>query len=305
MKTELAIIGAGPAGYTASIYASRYKIENLVIGETMGGQAAESHKICNFPSYPEISGFELMTRFQKHAQELGADELFDRVTNIEGKHGNFEIHTTSGKKVEANMIIIAAGNKRRKLGLDREKEFMGKGVSYCATCDAMFYKDKIVGVVGGSDAANTASLYLSEVAEKVYQIYRRAELRGEPTWKEQVLNKDNIEVIYETNVIGLEGDEKLERIVLDNKYIKKPYLNVDGLFIEIGSIPDITLSKSLDLEITKKGLIKVDDKQNTSMKGVLAAGDITTGSNQFKQIVTACGEAAVAAQSAYWLHKES
>jgi thioredoxin reductase (NADPH) len=305
MKTELAIIGAGPAGYTASIYASRYQIDNLVIGETMGGQASESHSICNFPSHPDISGVELMTKFREHAKQLGGDEAFDKVVKIEGEKGNFQLTTASDKTINAQMILLAIGNKRRKLGLDREDEFLGKGLSYCATCDAMFYQDKVVAVVGGSDAANTASIYLSQVAQKVYQIYRRDMLRGEPTWKQQVLDKENVEIIYETNVIGLDGDQKLERLVLDKPYNgDKPLLKVDGLFVEIGSEPDTKLSKQLDLKIDKSGLIKVDKKQETNVKGVFAAGDITTASNQFKQIVTACGEAAVAAQSAYWMKRD-
>ncbi len=303
MRTQLAIVGIGPAGYTASVYASRYKIKNLLIGAAMGGQASESHSVCNFPSYPEVSGFELMQKFQSHAKQLGAEELIDTVTRIEGELGNFTLHTKTGKVIQAEAILMAIGNKRRKLGLVREEEFLGKGLSYCATCDAMFYQDKTVAVVGGSDAANTASIYLSEIAKKVYQIYRKDELRGEPTWKEEVLAKDNIEVIYNTNVIGLEGEEKLEGLTLDNPYKDKKVLLVDGIFIEIGFEPDTSLSKQLGLNTDKSGLIKVNKEQETNMPGVFAAGDITTASNKFRQIITACGEAAVAAESIYWAIK--
>jgi thioredoxin reductase (NADPH) len=304
MRTKLAIVGTGPAGYTASIYASRYKIKNMLIGAAMGGQASESHAVCNFPSYPEVSGFELMQKFQSHAKQLGAEELIDTVTEIEGELGNFTLHTKTRKEIQAEAILIAIGNKRRKLGLVREKEFLGKGLSYCATCDAMFYQDKTVAVVGGSDAANTASIYLSDIAKKVYQIYRGDELRGEPTWKEEVLAKDNIEVVYDTNVIGLEGEDKLEGLSLDNPYKDKKVLLVNGVFIEIGFEPDTSLSKQLGLNTDESGLIKVNKKQETNVPGVFAAGDITTASNKFRQIITACGEAAVAAESIYWTIKE-
>jgi thioredoxin reductase (NADPH) len=304
METTLAIIGTGPAGYTASIYASRYKIPNLIIGESMGGQAAESHSICNFPSHPEISGAELMTKFQNHAKKEGGKIKFDKITTIQGEFGNFSLHTASKKTIKAKAIILAIGTKRRKLGLDKENQFLGKGVSYCATCDAMFYQDKTVAVIGGSDSANTASIYLSEVAKKVYQIYRGDKLRGEPSWVDEVKQKENVEIIYNTNIIGLKGDDTLEQLLLDNSYKDKKHLEVDGMFIEIGSVPDKTLSKQLDLDITNSGLIKVDDKQSTNRKGIFAAGDITDASNQFRQIITACGEAAVASQSAYWLLKK-
>lgn len=300
INTTLVIIGTGPAGYTASIYASRYKIDNLVIGSIVGGQAGEAHKICNFPSYTNISGIELMTRFQKHAQDLGAKELFDTVTKITGKFGSFTIHTKNGKEISAKVILLATGLKRRNLNIPSEAKFLGKGVSYCATCDATFYKDQTVAVIGGSDAANTASIYLSEVAGKVFQIYRRSKLRGEPTWAEQVIQNPKIEVIYNTNVTEFKGSDKLESIVLDTPYKDSTTISVDGVFVEIGSEPDPTLSEQLGLKTDDKR-IHVNPDQTTNIKGILAAGDITTGSNYFRQIITACGEAAVAAETTFWL----
>lgn len=295
-KTDLIIVGSGPAGYTASIYASRYKIDNIIIGESPGGQAAESHKICNYPGFPEISGIELTQKFSKQATELGAEMVFDRVEKITGELGDYTVTTKSEKVFSSKTVLLAIGKKRRKLNLKREQEFLGKGVNYCTTCDGPLYKDKIVAVVGGSDSANTSSLYLSEIAQKVYQIYRRDKLRGDPTWIEQLLKKDNVQIIYNANVKAIRGNESLEEIVLDTKYQGKDSMKVDGLFIEIGSIPDTTLPKQLDLKLNEKRYIKVKNNQRTSKNGVWAAGDITTASNGFAQIVTACGEGAVATE---------
>jgi thioredoxin reductase (NADPH) len=294
--TDLLIVGAGPAGYTASIYASRYKINNIIVGESPGGQAAESHKICNYPGFPEISGIELTQKFSKQATDLGAEIIFDRVEEIIGEFGDFTIKTKSKKVFKAKAVLLAIGKKRRKLNLEREEEFLGKGVNYCTTCDGPLYKNKIVAVVGGSDSANTSSLYLSEIAQKVYQIYRRDQLRGDPTWIDQLLRKDNVEIIYNANVKAIRGSDTLEEIILDTKYQGKDSMKIDGLFIEIGSIPDTTLPKQLDLKLNEKGYIKVQNNQKTSKNGVWAAGDITTASNGFAQIVTACGEGAVAAE---------
>lgn len=298
-KTTLAIIGTGPAGYTASIYASRYKIDNILIGELVGGQASEAHKMCNFPSYEEVNGMELMQRFQSHAKNLGAKEILAKATKIEGSFGNFTIHLSNGEIVESKLVLLAIGVKRRELGLADEAKYLGKGVSYCVTCDAMFYQGKVVAVVGGSDAANTGSLRLAEVAEKVYQIYRRDKLRGEPTWAEAVTKNPKIEVIYNTNVVGLDGGETLEELILDQDYNDSKSLKVDGLFVEIGSEPDKTFPDQLGVETDQDGYIKVNPDQSTDIKGILAAGDITTASNKFKQVITAAAEGAIAIETAF------
>lgn len=292
-------IGTGPAGFTASIYASRYGIRNLVIGQLLGGQAGEAHKICNFPGFPEVKGPELMQKFYEHAQKMGAEVVFDIVTQISGQIGNFTITTQSGKTYTSQVVILAHGARHRKLEVPREDEFLGKGLAYCATCDGPLYRDKAVAVVGGSDAANTASLYLSEIASKVYQIYRKDKLRGDQTWVQLVTNNPKIEILYNSNITELIGTEKLQAVKLDQPHNGNDTLQIDGLFVEIGTIPDPTLAKSLNISLDDSGYIIVGPSQATSIPGIYAAGDVTTGSNGFRQIVTATAEGAIAAESAF------
>ncbi len=306
-KYPLIIIGAGPAGMTASIYASRYKVENLIVGQAFGGLIFDSHKVCNFPTEIEISGRELVEKMKNHVESLGAPLLQDKVVLIKKEDKLFKISTQLGKSFSAETIILAIGTEYRKLnlagedklGLKGEDKFIGRGVSYCATCDGMFYKDKVVAVIGGSDSANVSSLYLADIAKKVYQIYRRDKLRGETAWIEQILENNKIEVIYNTQLVGLKGEEKLEKIVLDKPYNGKKELAVDGLFIEIGTEPKSNLINELELETTEKGYIKVKPDQLTSQDGVWAAGDITNNSNEFRQVVTAVSEGAIAADSVF------
>lgn len=297
---DLLIIGAGPAGYTASIYASRYRVSNAVIGDVFGGLATEAHKICNYPSEDKIAGFELMTKMQQNAQDLGGELIFGRVSKIKKENDNFRVFyndTSTGSVSEliAKKIILATGSKRRRLNLENEQKFLGKGVSYCATCDGAFVKDKIAMVVGGANSAVTAALHVSEFAKKVYLVYRGEKLKATPMWLEELNNTENIEVIYQAEVKELLGENKLDGVILTNG----DEVSVEHLFVEIGADPANELAKSLGVELTEKGYIKVDKAQKTNVDGIWAAGDITDGSNNFRQIVTACGEGAVAAQDAF------
>jgi len=296
---SLAIIGAGPAGLTASIYASRYKIDNIVIGEAIGGLIFEAHKVCNFPTDEEITGQELTLRMKKHVEALGASILQTRVSSIEKQDDGFKISVLSGEDILAKAIILAIGTKHRKLGLPEESKFLGRGVSYCATCDGMFYKEKTVAVIGGANSAHTSSLYLADIADKVYQIYRGDKFKGETSWIEQVINNDNIEVIYNNQIIGLLGEDKLEKVILKEEYNGKKEIALDGLFVEIGTIPDLEIIKELNLDVNENGYIKVNKDQSASQTGIWAAGDITDASNSFRQVATAIGEGAVAANSAF------
>ena len=305
---DLVIIGAGPAGLTASIYASRYKVNNLVIGSQFESYAFKAHKICNFPTEMEITGPDLIKKIYDHAQTLGGEIIMDNVLRIEsaaGETGNYKITTQNKGEFLARAIIIASGSKHCNLGLSNEEEFIGKGVSYCASCDAMFFKNKVVAVVGGSDSANTTSLYLAKIAQKVYQIYRKEKLRGEVAWIDQISQTPNIEVIYNSNVVELIGDKKLEKIVLDQEFNGSNELKVDGFFIAIGCVPDKALFEKLGVASDEKGYIKVGRDQKTNIAGIWAAGDVTDGSNNFRQIITACAEGAVAAQDIYtWLQAQ-
>ncbi|MCK4968367.1 MAG: FAD-dependent oxidoreductase [Candidatus Aenigmarchaeota archaeon] len=297
-KYSLIIVGAGPAGLTASMYASRYKIDHLVIGQAVGGLAFEAHKICNFPTEEEISGVQLIGKIRKHAESLGMKMVNTEVTKIEEKNNQFEITTENNKSFLTQAILLATGTKRRKLNINEDK-FIGKGVSYCATCDAMFYQNKTVAVIGGGDSANTSSLYLAKIAKQVYQIYRGNKLHGETIWIDKVIHNKKIKLIYNTEVANLEGKEKLERIVLNVPYQQAREINVDGLFIEIGTMPRKQLIKQLLLKTDQDGFIKVSADQKTSRVGVWAAGDITSASNNFRQIITACSEGSIAIENIF------
>lgn len=296
---DLIIIGAGAAGLAASIYASRYKINHLVLGKIPGGMTLEAHKVENYPGIGSVSGMELMKKFQEHTQSLDAKIEQVEVVNVKRKNKDFEITTSQGKKYQTKTLILALGTKRRRLNIPGEKELLGKGVSYCAICDAMFYKDKTVAVIGGSDAATMAALLLSEHAKKAYIIYRKAKLRAEPVMVERVEANPKIEIIYNTNILEIKGKDRLEKIVLDKVYKESKELKLDGIFVEIGSTPAIALARRIGVKVDEQNYIKIDTSGSTNIPGVFAAGDITAGLAKLRQIVTAAAEGAVAATSVY------
>lgn len=296
---DVAIVGSGPAGLSASIYASRYKLKNIVFGKLPGGTITEAHMVCNYPGLENISGIELGQKMLKQVQNLGAQYLPLSVVDVKKENEIFKILTDDQKEYFAKTIIFATGTDRNKLAIPKEDEYLGRGLSYCVTCDAMFYKEKVVAVIGGSSAATMAAVMLSDIAKKVYIIYRGTELRGDPTWAQQVLERDNIEVIYQTLVVDLQGEDRLERVKISKAYKDSEYLDVDGIFVEIGSEPNISLPVKLNIKVDDHNYIVVDNQQQTSIEGIWAAGDCTTNSNYLKQVVTAVGEGAVAANSIY------
>jgi len=302
---DTAIIGAGPAGLSASIYASRYRLKNIVFGKMIGGTISDAHKVCNYPGVPDVSGIELGQIMFKQAKEQGAEFSTESIADIKKENGVFKLISDDEKEYFAKTVILATGTKRNKLAIPDEDKYLGKGVSYCATCDAMFYKNKTVGIVGGSNAATMAATMLADVAKKVYIIYRRNKLRGEVAWIEEVESKDNIETIFMTVVVGIEGENRLERVKLSKKYKDSEYLDLDGLFIEIGSEPNVVLPVKMGLDLDEKQYIVVDQSQATSEPGIWAAGDCTTNSNKFQQVVTAVGEGGVAANAIYAYLKKS
>jgi len=294
-KYDLAIIGNGPAGLTAAIYGARYKINQILIGDLPGGLMTSSHKICNFPSEIEISGSDLAQKMHDQVIALEVPQKNTRINSISQLDGIYNLVLSNGENIQAKAILLATGTKHRHLDLPNEKSLVGRGVSYCATCDAMFYVDKVVAVIGGSDSANTAALHLAQVAKQVYQIYRGTSLRGETAWVDQVKANQKITVLYNTQVLEILGDKKVSGLKISNG----TELELDGVFVEIGSEPDSTLSNQLSLKMTKGDYIITKENQMTSREGVWAAGDITTNSDSFQQIITACSEGAVAAQSIF------
>ena len=291
-KYDLFIVGAGAGAMTAAVYAARYKLKVLVVGTSLGGMTGWAHKVCNFPSYTEIKGMELMKKMMDQVKALGVEIKQGTVEEVKKIAEGFEIKTNK-ENYFAKKILIATGSERKNLGLENEMRLIGKGVSYCATCDAGFYKNKIVGVVGGSDAAVTAAILLAKFATKVYIIYRKDKFtKAEPTWVEELEKESKIETLFNSEVVGIIGEDKLESIKLKNG----KELKLDGFFIEVGSEPNLKLAEQLGLELEGK-FISVDKNQKTSVEGVFAAGDITN--NPLKQTVTACAQGATASYTAY------
>ena len=295
---DLIIIGAGPAGLAASIYASRYTVNHLVIGKEPGGQAIEAHNIENWPGTASISGFELTQKMREHAEKLGAKLVMDSVSNIYRGGDLFDV-TAHAAQYKAKNVILALGMEYKKLQIPGEEEFKGKGVSYCPTCDAAFFGGKVVAVAGGGNSAASAAQLLSEYAEKVYIIYRGDKLKIDPSYLENFAKNDKIEIIYNTNIKEIKGENAVGKIVLDKDYDGKSELEVQGVFIEIGSEPGVELAKQLDVNIDEQGFIVVGSDQGTNVSGIYAAGDATTGSNKMRQILTAAAEGAIAAASVY------
>ncbi|MDP2860728.1 MAG: FAD-dependent oxidoreductase, partial [bacterium] len=298
---DLIIIGLGPAGLTASIYASRYKLRHVVIGKNLGGEMTLASSVENFPGFSAISGLELGQKMTKQAKTLGAEIVYGEIVGaekIEGGGGSegFRVRLGGGeeRRYEGKTLIIASGTERRKLGVPGEMEFLGRGVSYCATCDATFFRGKTVAVIGGANAAVQAAVHLSEFADRVYIIYRGEALRAEPMWADRATGNPKVEVIYKTNIVRVVGKEgsklkaqsskidttkdkqtsnkTVQAVELDNPYHGNNLLSVDGVFIEAGGVPTTAIAKEMGVELTEAGFIKVNDDMSTSASGVFAAG---------------------------------
>ncbi len=293
---DLIIIGAGPAGLGASIYASRYKLDHIIIGNEIGGQVVEASEIENWAGEVSIPGKTLMEKFEHHARHLGVKIVQADVSSVSKNEEGFEV-SVGAEKYSAKGLILALGMKARKMNVPGEDKFVGKGVSYCATCDAMFFREKDVIVIGGGDAAATAAIHLIEFSNKVYLVYRDA-YNWEPSWDEQIEKSGKIEKIKMSGVKEIKGDAKVSGIVLDIDGVEKE-LSVQGVFIEVGTTPGVAIAQGLNVALDEQSYIIVDQTQATNVENVFAAGDVTTGSNKFRQIITAVAEGAVAAGSVY------
>ena len=293
---DVIIIGAGPAGLTSAIYCARYGLSTAFF-ETVdpASQLSLTPIIENFPGY-EGDGFSLLDRMKNQAIKFGAVHKFENVERIRRIEEGFEVISENGKYL-AKAIIIATGGKHRELGVPGEKEFVGRGVSYCATCDGHFFKGKKVIVIGGGNTAVTDAIYLKEIGCDVTLVHRRDELRAEKALQEELF-KRKIPVIWNSIVLRIEGDEKVERVVLLNRVENREFeVEVDGIFIAVGIKPATEIVDELGVEKDPVGYIKVDKRQQTNIEGVFAAGDCCD--NPLKQVVTACGDGAVAANSAF------
>jgi len=295
MDYELAIIGAGPAGYSAGIYAVRAGIKTVLFDKGFGGGlAAVSPNIENYPGFESIAGMELVEKMKKHASKYTKINFGEEVQNISKIKDEFKIETDK-KNYTVKAILLCMGTEYRKIGVPGEEELQGKGVSYCATCDGFFFKNKKVAVIGGGNSALIEAIYLKQIGcEKVYLIHRRDQLRAEKAYQEEAVEK-GVKIVYQTHVESIIGKDKVESLELHNvKTDKISQLPVDGVFVSIGEEPQNTLAKKLGVKLDEKGFVIVDKKQKTNIKGVYAAGDITGG---LRQVVTACAEGAIAALS--------
>lgn len=292
------IIGSGPAGMTAAIYAARREMKVLVIGKEIGGQLIWASEIENYPGFKTINSYDLISQMQEQVKSLGVEIKTEEVKRIEKtEDGTFILHSGS-EKHETKTVIVAMGLAPRRLAIPGEEEFSGKGVSYCANCDGPFYKGKTVAVVGGGNAALDAAEVMSKIAKKVYLIHRRDEFKGFEVLVDEVKRKENIELILNSEPKEISGQTFVQKIkVLNNKTQEEKDLDVDGVFIEVGRIAHTDLVGEF-AERNDGNQITVDEKNMTKTPGLFAAGDVTNQS-EFKQITIAMGQATVAALAAY------
>lgn len=306
---DVLIIGAGPAGLSAAIYVQRAGKHAVCLEAlTVGGQIVNTPEVENYPGIKKTSGFDFSMGLYEQATELGAEVEYEKAVSIEkvlsddaketdGKcSGFFKVVTESGAEFEARTVIIATGAKNRHLGIDKEEELIGNGVSYCATCDGAFFKKKDVAVAGGGNTALEDALFLTNFCNKVYIIHRRDEFRGEPGLLESVKEKDNIELVLNSTVEELVGDAALETVVVKNKITGELRdINVQGLFVAIGQEPDNGAFAS-EVKLDDKGYVVADESCLTDTPGIFVAGDCRT--KQVRQLTTAASDGAIAALAA-------
>lgn len=295
---DLIIIGAGPAGLTAALYASRRNLKTLVLTKDIGGQAATTHEIENWPGTEMIDGPTLMNNFHKHAEKFGAEFIFKAVTKIEQDEQTQMYRVYASDQVyESYAVILAFGLEHRTLNIPGEKEFYGKGITYCATCDGPFFRGKEICVVGGGNSALDAIDYMSSIATKVHAYVRGDHFKGEDILVQNIERKENVEIHYNTEVTAVEGDQFVSKVqLINNKTQETREQALQGVFVEIGFVANTALYENL-VDMTEQGAIITNDLAETSRPGFFAAGDITT--IPYKQIVTSGGQGCAAALTAY------
>ena len=296
-KEEVVIVGSGPAGLTAALYTGRADLKPLVIsGNQLGGQISITWEVENYPGFPEgTSGPELVGLMQKHAERFGAEIMVDEVTEVDLTSGPPFYLKTHGEEIEAESVILCSGASPKRLEIPGEDEYIGKGVSFCATCDGFFFKEKDVIVVGGGDSAIEEGLFLTRFADKVQVVHRRDELRANDRLKKRAFENEKISFIWDTVVEAIEGNGKVEGVKLRNvKSDTAEAKPVDGVFIFIGHYPNSALYEG-QLEMDDRNYVTVDDHMMTSIPGVFAAGELMDP--VYRQIATSVGQATAAAMS--------
>lgn len=294
---QVIIIGSGPAGYTAAIYAARANLSPLVIASSVeaGGELMNTTEVENFPGFPEaIMGPDLMTKMQEQAERFGTEVVYDDVVSLDITGPTKTVTLGSGKVVEADALIYATGSAPRKIGIEGETRLSGHGVSYCATCDGFFFREKVIAVVGGGDSAMEEATFLTKFASKVYVIHRRGELRASKIMQERAQRNEKIEFIWNSAVVDVLGDDAVTGVVLEDTVDgSRRELPLEGVFVAIGNDPRTHLVHNI-LDLTDVGTVWVDGRSSrTSVPGVFAAGDVIDPT--YRQAVTAAGSGTVAA----------
>lgn len=289
---ELVVIGSGPAGLTAALYAGRAELDTIVIEKApiSGGQIINTYEVDNYPGIPGISGFELATRFREHCDKMNLPFVTGEVKSFEVEDGIKVITLEDGTVYRSKTAIIATGANPRKLMVEGEERLSGMGVSYCATCDGAFFKNKVTAVVGGGDVAVEDAIFLARLCKKVYVIHRRDEFRAAKTYTTKLLSMENVEVLWDSVVEEIQGSEVVDKIKVKNiKKDEETDIAVDGVFIAVGYNPSSEVYKDV-LELAPGGYIKADESCLTNVPGVFAAGDIRT--KELRQIITAASDGA-------------
>lgn len=288
---DVVIIGSGPAGLSAGIYGKRAGLNTLIVDRSpmCGGQVTSTYEVDNYPGLPKVSGMELADKFKAHALDQEVEFLVSNITEIEDK-GDVKVLHTSKDDIETKTVVIATGARHRTLGVPGESEHAGMGVSYCATCDGAFFRNKDVAVVGGGDVALEDALFLARTSNKVYLIHRRDAFRGAKVLEDQVRATENIELVLDSVVEEVLGDGMVEKVaVLNKKTGEKSELNVNGVFMAVGILPNTEGIGGLP-KTNEAGYIEAGEDGITSIPGVFAAGDVRT--KQLRQVITACSDGA-------------
>lgn len=299
MIYDVIIVGGGPSGMSAAIYASRARLKTLLIEKAgCGGQIAITDHLENYPGFEEgINGFELAMKMEKQARTFGSEIVYGEVSFIETDDAIKKIILSDKKEYFTKTIIIASGANFRKLGVEGEQEFIGKGVSYCATCDGPFFRNKEIAVVGGGDSALQEALYLTKFATKVNLIHRRDQFRAAKILQEKVFAEPKINIIFDSVVEKISGNLSVEQVILKNvkNNISSP-VSVNGVFVFVGWLPNTKFLENTKIKLNDAGYIVTDDNMNTSIEGIFACGDVRQ--KILRQVVTAAGDGAIAAISA-------
>lgn len=294
---DLVIIGSGPAGMTAAIYAKRAMLDCILLEKEYlpGGQVIKTYEVDNYPGIPKTNGMELSSKFSEHANELGVERMTAEVRNIKADGEIKEIEVGNGETLQTKTIILATGAVHRTLSVPGEERFTGMGVSYCATCDGAFFRDKVTAVVGGGDVALEDAVFLSRMCKKVYLIHRRDEFRGAKILQDQVQKSENIEILWDTVVTEIIGENTVEKISIQNVHNHVDNtLEVDGVFVAVGTKPASDLLKG-QIEMDEQGYILAAEDGVTSIPGIFAGGD--GRAKKLRQVVTAVADGANCVQS--------